>query len=163
MTDPKDKFRHLIEDFKVAMLVTQSTDDFLRARPMTIAQAEEDGSMWFITSKGGWAEDVRNDIPAAITMQGNHKYVSITGIATVVEDRERIEALWNVAMQPWFPEGPKSENVCLVHFLAEEGEYWDASGRNGLRYLFDAAKALARGQRVDSRDEREHGSVSTSH
>lgn len=162
MTEATEKFTQLVGDFKIAMLVTQSPDDFLRARPMTIAKAEGDGSMWFVTSKQGWSKEVATDISAAVTMQGGHKYVSITGIATVVEDQAKVEELWSVAMQPWFPEGPRSEDICLIRFVAEEGEYWDASGRNGLRYLFDAAKAVAKGQRVANRDEREHGAVSAS-
>jgi len=160
MTDAKSKFSDLASSFKVVMLVTQGADGFLRARPMTIAESEENGTMWFLTSKEGWSRDVHEDIPAAITMQGGSKYVSISGIATVVDDRDRITRLWSLAMKPWFPGGPSSPDICLVQFVADQGEYWDASGRNGLRYLYDAIKAVAKGERVEERDEREHGSVS---
>jgi len=161
MTDAKDKFTGLVKSFKVAMLATQSADGFIRARPMTIAEAEDDGSMWFLTSRNGWSKELEEDVPTVVTMQSPHRYVTVTGMAHLVDDRRRIHKLWNVGMQPWFPEGPESEDVCLVHFVSTEGEYWDSSGRNGLRYLFEAAKAVAEGRRVDSRDDREHASITT--
>jgi len=159
MSDPKEKFKSLVAGFDVAMFVMSGADELIRARPMRIVKTDDDGGMWFISSKSGWAADLADDASVAVTMQNGQRFVSISGMATLAEDRETLRTLWSEAMRPWFPQGIDSNDIVAVRFVAYEAEYWDSTGMNRLRYLFDAVKAVARGRRIEDRDEREHGSV----
>jgi general stress protein 26 len=143
-------FREVLEHFDNAMLVTRSSDGFLRARPMAIARSEGDGDLWFFTSiESGKVDEILSDPRCAAVMQGSLRYLSLSGRAELVRDRKKIDDLWQPTYSVWFKNGKDDPNLVLIHFLAEEGEYWDSTGIKGLRYMFEVAKALVRGGTPD--------------
>jgi general stress protein 26 len=150
-TESKPKtFREVLEHFDNAMLVTRSSDGFLRARPMAIARSDRDGDLWFFTSiESGKVDEILSDPRCAAVMQGMLRYLSLSGRAEIVRDRKKIDELWQRPYDAWFEGGKDDPNLVLLHFVAEDGEYWDSSGTKGLRYMFEVAKALVTGGPVD--------------
>lgn len=143
-------FHEVLEHFENAMLVTRSTDGFLRARPMAIAKSESDGDLWFITHfESGKVDEIMSDPRCSAVMQGMTRYLSLSGRAEIVKDRKKLEELWKPTYDAWFEKGKDDPDLALLHFKAEEGEYWDNSGTKGLRYMFEVAKALVTGGTVD--------------
>jgi general stress protein 26 len=143
-------FRDVLEHFDNAMLVTRSNDGLMRGRPMAIARSEGDGTLWFFTSiESGKVDEILGEPRCAAVMQGPLRYLSLSGRAELVRDRKKIDDLWQRQYEAWFKNGKDDPYLALIHFVAEEGEYWDNSGTNGLRYAFEVAKALARGSTVD--------------
>ena len=55
--------------------------------------------------------------------------------------------MWKEAWKIWFPIGKSDPNIALLKFTAHEGEYWDNAGMQGLKYVYDAAKAYVTGER----------------
>ena len=49
-------------------------------------------------------------------------------------------------MDVWF-DGPKDPKACAIIFTPGEAELWDNTGIAGLKYLFQAAKSLATGDK----------------
>ena len=76
-----------------------------------------------------------------------------------MRDRALIERLWKPAWKVWFPQGRDDPSITLLKFDAEQGEYWDDSGLHGLKYLFDAATAMAAGA-APTVDRRQNSKVS---
>jgi hypothetical protein len=70
----------------------------------------------------------------------------------------KIEDLWSERMRVYFPIGKDDPDLALIHVHAEAGEYWDNQGAQGLRYLFEAAKAYVTGTRPEL-DREVHGSA----
>jgi general stress protein 26 len=93
-------------------------------------------------------------------MQGDRRFVAMGGLGEIIDDREKIAKAWSETMRPWFPEGPSASDLVLIHFIPDEAEYWDSSGLKGVRFLFEAAKAIVTGRRLNDDDPRRHGSVS---
>lgn len=148
----KQTLHEILEHFDTAMLVTRSSDGVLRARPMAIARAEGDADLWFFTSvDSAKVDELLGDAHCAAVMQGSLRYLSLSGRAELVRDRERIDALWKRAYEAWFDHGKDDPSLALIHFMAEEGEYWDSSGAKGLRYALEVARALWRGDSVNTR------------
>ncbi|TWU46818.1 pyridoxamine 5'-phosphate oxidase family protein [Rubripirellula reticaptiva] len=146
--DIQEKLIDLIHDFSTAMLVTRSDDGSLDARPMAVAQAEDDGKIWFVTDRSsGKIADLMFDSEVAVTMQGSSKYVSLSGIAHPVDDRVKLDELWSEAWKVWFPEGKASESILLLMVEPTRAEYWDNSGLTGVKYLLKAGKAYLQGER----------------
>lgn len=142
------EFIAISKQFHQAMLVTQGADSRLSARPMMIAQLEDDGDLWFATDvDSGKVDDLEANPQVAVTMSGGGSYVSISGQARVVRDREKIDQLWSEPWKVWFPEGKSDPRLTLLNVTANQGEYWSNSGVDRFRFLFDAAKAYATGQR----------------
>ena len=158
--DTREKLMDMMDNFDTAMLVTHHPTHGLDARPMAIAGLEEDGSLWFATKKhSGKMIDIKADSHAAVTLQGGQRFISMSGTIRVVEDRARIEELWQESWKVWFPGGKSDPSLTLLHLLPSHGEYWDNSGFQGVKYLVKAGKAYVQGDTPDtSRDE--HARVS---
>jgi general stress protein 26 len=158
MTDPKRQLEEVVGHFRNAMVVTRTPDGALRARPMAVAKAEPNGNLWFLTSaSSGKVDELRDDDHLAVTMQSSTRFVSLTGRGRIERDPAKRRELWSDLFRAWFPKGPDDPDLAVIELVAEQGEYWDQHGVEGLRYLFEVAKAAARGERAgDGRPER-HG------
>jgi general stress protein 26 len=142
------------------MLVTTAGDDPPHARPMSISTVEPSGACWFFSARDADpVHEVERDVRCTVTMQGKRKFVSLRGEAEIVEDVGKIKALWSERLRPWFPTGPASPRISLIRFVPTEGEYWDVSGVEALRYVFRAGSAFLRGQKIDGDDRRRHATV----
>ncbi len=154
----RSTFQEVLEHFDTAMLVTRAHDGELRARPMAIADRDESGDLWFVTSfDSPKAAEIRADDQVSVTMQSKARFLSISGRAEIVRDRAKIEALWRETWKVWFPNGKDDPAIALVRVVASEGEYWDQHGAKGLKYAFDAARGLIQGRRPDRDLEPERG------
>lgn len=161
MSDTDEKLRALLKDFSVAMLVTRSENGELRARPMAVADAEDDGTVWLLTDRhSGKMDEIAFDHHVNVTMQSSMKFVSISGMASAVDDRQKIAELWQESWKVWFPGGKDDPSLVLIKVQGDCGEYWDNGGFGGIKYLIEAGKAYFKGTRPDvANDQRIHGKV----
>jgi general stress protein 26 len=144
-----ERFDHLVRSFETAMLVTRDERGRMRARPMSLASADAEGDLWFSTGvHSGKASEVLGDPDVAVVMQRSDQFVSVTGTAEVVVDREKARALWSEAWRAWFPDGPEDRELVLIHVHSKEAEFWDISGLRGFIYLFDAVRHVVQGERM---------------
>lgn len=155
-----EEFADLLEHFHDAMLITVGRDGSLHARPMRIAEARPDGDLWFVTSIASTkADEIAANVQCAITMQSRNQYLALSGTAELVRDPARVKELWSDAWSPWFPSGPQTPDLVLIHVEAERAEYWDHSGTKGLRYVLRALGAATRGRRVEPGDGEHHAKL----
>jgi general stress protein 26 len=161
MTTPETKFRELLEEFGVAMLVTRTPAGELRGRPMALGEIQPDNSLWFATDKhSAKVDELAADSHVVVTMQSATKFVSLSGRAKPVEDRGTAARLWKAEWKVWFPGGKDDPNLVLLRIDGDAGEYWDNSGTSGIKYLLEAGKALLTGKRPDVGDDPKiHGKV----
>ncbi len=158
--DTQQKLIDLMGDFDTAMLVTRSDDGSLDSRPMAIAQVEVDGRMWFVTDRSsGKIANLMLDAEVAVAMQSSNKFLSISGTAHAVDDRAKLNELWNEAWKVWFPDGKASQSIVLLRIDPTHGQYWDNSGMTGVKYLLQTGKAYLQGKRPET-DEANNASVS---
>lgn len=155
------KFHDLLVKFETAMLITHTGDGSLRARPMAVAQIEDDCTVWFMSlHESGKVHEIEHDNRVAVTCQKDRDtYLSLTGRALLSRDREKISELWRESYQVWFPNGKNDPDLMLIGVEPEEGEFWDQEGVNKLKYLFEAAKAYATGTRPRIEEGDQHGKV----
>lgn len=157
-----ENINEIIDDFNVAMLVTQSVEGELHARPMSIARHDEpDAVLYFATSAfTGKTAEIEREPHISVTMQSGNQYVSLSGEASVSDDRTLIKKLYNKTWDAWFPDGAEQSDIRLVRFEPTQGEYWDLSGMKGIKFLWEAGKAVARDEKVDYEDAKSHARVS---
>lgn len=151
------KLNELIKDVNIAML---TTIDFglLRSRPMATQEAEFDGDLWFFTSSETHkTEEIEKDrrVNVSYAAPDSNTYVSVSGTAQIVNDREKIEELWNPIYKAWFPKGLDDPTLCLLKVTVEQAEYWD-SPSSTIVQIAGFVKALVTGQQADGGD---HGKV----
>lgn len=156
-----DNINDIIEDFQIAMLVTVGTDNKLHSRPMSIAKHDEDsGMLHFATSvEADKTDEIKQNPRVNITMQSATQFVSLSGQATIINDRSLINNLFQESWKAWFPDDQAQQNIRLIQFAPEQGEYWDLSGLNGLKFLWKAGKAIMQEESVASDDVETHAQV----
>jgi general stress protein 26 len=149
-----------LKKFDTLMVITDARNGAFHGRPMAVADVTESGELWFVTSRD--SEKVR-EVHAVgrsvITGQQSGAYVSLSGNIETVDDRELVRKLWKDAWKVWFPDGKEDPQIVLLRFNPESGEYWSTSGVAGIRYLFEAARALLSGERPHSTDPEQHAKV----
>jgi general stress protein 26 len=103
---------------------------------------------WFIASRESpKLGEIGTDDHVQIICQDKDTFLSIGGVATIVEDRKKIDELWDERFHAWFPRGKDDPNVVLISVSPIEGEYWDTKGLKGVRYAFEAVKAFIKNVR----------------
>ena len=149
----------LLKDFDTAMLVTRSDDGHMHGRPMAVAELRPDADAYFVTSiDSPKIAEVAASPSVTLTFQSSSQFASLSGRAGVVQDRALIDRLWKEAWKVWFPKGKTDPTITLLKFSAEDGEYWDNAGAQGLKYAFEAAKAYVKGEQPKS-DQKQHAKV----
>ena len=123
-----DKIWSLIKDAHVAML-TSDDAGVLRSRPMVAAQDDFDGTLWFFTQLdspkvGEVSEDPQVNVSYASA--SDNSFVSLSGRASVTQDRAQIDKRWNAGAKAWFPKGKDDPQVALLKVDVAQAEYWDA-------------------------------------
>jgi general stress protein 26 len=155
MTDDHAKLVELMNDMYVAMFTTTSADGTLRSVPMARQEVEPSAELWFITARD--TEHVR-DIQArphvGLTFSSRDAWVAINGTAEVVDDKAKLEELWNTFAEAWLPGGPDDPNATLIRVDADGGEYWDTPGGK-VASLISFAKTKLTGATYDA----EHGTA----
>jgi len=142
------KLGEMIKDIDFAMMTTVEEDGTLRSRPMSTQQVEFDGDLWFFTRESApKVEEVENDrrVNLSYASPEDQRYVSVSGTAQVVRDRQKIEELWSPALKAWFPKGLEDPDIALLRVRVEQAEYWD-SPSSTMMHILGFIKALATGQ-----------------
>jgi general stress protein 26 len=144
-------FAHLksmIEDIKIGMLTTVDDDGTLRSRPLQTVGVDDDGSLWFFTSATSPKVEEANAEGGRVNVSyGNpakYDFVSVSGIATLSRDREKMRAMWTKWVEVFFPKGIDDPDLALLRVQVEKAEYWDAPG-TAVGRLFAVGKAFATG------------------
>ncbi len=160
-TEPDAKLKELLADFTTAMLVTRAPAGELRSRPMVIADVEDDGSIWLMTQRHSpKMDEVAQDHDVNLSLQSDLQFVSISGRAMPVDDRSKIDELWDESWKTWFPGGRDDPELTLLRIHILRGEYWDNSGLSGIKYLIEAGRAYLSGTTPDvESDPKIHGKV----
>jgi len=140
-----------IDQFDTAMLITESRQGLVRARPVHIAEHRAGGVLRFLgRASDAKNEEILHDCRAAVTMQGGGRFVSLSGRARLSRDREQILKAWGPSQLLWFPDGIDDPELTLIEFSPERGELWNRRGLNRLEYIWKAGKALLRGRPADA-------------
>jgi general stress protein 26 len=145
--NPKEHLKELLESFDTAMLITRC-GELEHARPMAVAKVETHGdvtTIWFVTSRDApKSDEIRNDSRVSATFQSGSRYVALSGTAELAADPAKIKELWKPTWKVWFPEGKDDPKLELIKVNVTDAEFWDNAGTKGIRYVFEAAKALMR-------------------
>jgi general stress protein 26 len=151
MTDDQTrKVAELLQGERFAFLTTTAPDGTLTSRPMTLQEVEFDGDLWFFAERDSRTmSHLVADPQVNVAAGSGGSWVSLTGLASVVDDAGRKRELWNSAVGAWFPQGPDDASVVLLKVEGRSAEYWDSPGGR-LATLISFAKAKATGERIDA-------------
>jgi general stress protein 26 len=128
------------------------------ARPMSVQQVDEEGNLWFLSSR----DSHKNlEITAAkpvvhLYFQGSaHSgFMHLYGTATILQDKEKIKELWQPVMKTWFTEGENDPRISVIKVTPLEGYYWDNKHGNtvaGIKMMIGAMVGKTIGDSVEGK------------
>ena len=132
------KLQELVRDIDIAMITTVTHDGALHSRPMATVAFEDEGTIWFFTADdSAMAHDLEEEHAVNISYADprKHRYVSVTGNASIVHDADRAKELWKPALKAYFPRGLDDEHVALMSVRIESAEFWDAPSSKMVRFF----------------------------
>ncbi len=146
------KLREMIKDIDFCMLTTVDENNNLHSRPMSLnGEVDQEGNLWFFTSATSHKVFEINRTPkcnASFAQPDDHRYVSISGTAELVRDRQKIEELWKPELKAWFPKGTEDPDLALLRVVIEKAEYWDSPG-GAVAQAVSFVSALIKGESAD--------------
>jgi general stress protein 26 len=111
-------------------------------------QAEFGGILWFFTNdRSGKIGEIKNNdqINLSYSDPGENLYVSVSGTAELVKDKNRIEEYWDPELVAYFPKGIEDPFLILIKVEVKNAEYWDSPGGK-MTDLLDKAVSILKGE-----------------
>ncbi|MGV3721534.1 MAG: pyridoxamine 5'-phosphate oxidase family protein [Actinomycetota bacterium] len=102
-----EKLYHLIDEIEIAMMTTRRADGHLQSRAMATQKRASGADLWFVTSEGApKLRDLEGDphVNLSYYNDGTREWVSVSGVATVTRDRQKIDELYAPDWKVWFPD-----------------------------------------------------------
>ncbi|MEO8684065.1 MAG: pyridoxamine 5'-phosphate oxidase family protein [Devosia sp.] len=144
-----DRIWDLAKKIGVCMFVTWDGER-QRARPLQANVDHGEHAIYFLTDVDSHKDDQVEKFPT-VTLAFAHiphsKYVSITGQATVSNDRAKIKELWSPFAQAWWSSADDPA-IRVIKVIPEDAELWDSPGRIVTTISMLAAAVTRRAPRV---------------
>ena len=158
--DRQAKLYEMIKDIKFAMFTTHKPQGHLHSRPMTTQNKaiDADDSLWFFMSRSGApVSEFQGDdqVNVSYANPSSDTYVSVSGVARVVDDMAKKKALWTKQADAWFKGGVDDPDLALVQVRIAHADYWDVK-ESKLVQLYKMAEAAVTGKAPQLG---EHGTV----
>lgn len=137
-----------LRDAKLVMLTTALPEGKLLSHPMTIQDVSDDADVWFFVSlQGGQAEALRSGPHVNLAVAEAGSWLSVAGRAGFVEDRARVEQLWDDQAEAYFPGGKDDPDLGLLRVSGDSAQFWGLPGGK-VAGLAQILKAKATGERA---------------
>jgi general stress protein 26 len=102
-----DKLYELIDDLEIAMMATRRPDGHLESRAMATQKRASGADLWFVTVDGSAKiRDLQSDphINLSYYKDRTREWISVSGVATLSHDRDKIRELYEPDWKMWFNE-----------------------------------------------------------
>jgi general stress protein 26 len=149
-----DELYNLIEGIEIAMFTTRRPDGRLVSRPMATQTQAEGSDLWFVTNIESHKLDELDFDPQvnlAYYKDRTREWVSVSGTATVTQDRKAIHELYRKDWKAWFGDeggerdgGPDDPRLALILVDVESVTYLKVDKPQPL-VLFEVAKGILTG------------------
>ena len=143
-----DRAWELMKKIGFAMLVTRDGEK-LRGRPMSAYLDRDANSIFFLSDVRRHKDDeiaANPNVNLSFADASDQKYVSVSGTATVSNDRAKIKELFTTTAKAWW-DSAEDPNIRVLKFTPDEAEFWDSPG-TVISYVKMAAAAVT-GTRPD--------------
>jgi len=107
MATELDKFYEMVDDIEIAMMTTRRPDGHLESRAMASQKRAAGADLWFVSREGtGKLRDIEGDAHLNLSYYKDRtrEWISVSGIATISRDRDKIRELYAPDWKIWFAE-----------------------------------------------------------
>ena len=107
MKSELDRLYALIKDIEIGMMTTRRRDGHLESRAMATQKPAAGADLWFVTADAtAKLDDIATDphVNLAFFKDGSWEWISVSGLATISRDRQKIHELYAPDWKIWFEE-----------------------------------------------------------
>jgi general stress protein 26 len=125
-----EKVWDLSEKIGFCMLAT-SHGNSIRSRPMSASIRRDERAFYFLTDVNNHKDDeIARDpnVNLAFADSKAMKFVSISGKASVSDDRAKIKELWSTPAKAWW-DSEDDPSIRVLKIVPDTAEYWDSPGK----------------------------------
>jgi len=141
-----EKIQEIVDHAKTCFFCTRgSNGTWLNSRPMNVRKVDDDGTLWFLSANDSHKNlELSKDSAVKLFFQGSphSDFMEISGSATILSDRAKIDELWMPLIKTWFTEGKDDPRISVIRVTPEDGYYWDNKHGNaiaGIKMMVGAA------------------------
>ncbi|PZR30075.1 MAG: general stress protein [Citrobacter freundii] len=142
-TEAWQKVKEMVEKASSCFFCTNiSSKDMIITRPMSVQKVDDHGHCWFLSASDSHKNaEIDEDPSVQLFFQGSKHsdFLTLYGVATISQDQEKIDELWEPILKTWFTEGKDDPRITVIEFVPRDGYYWDT--KHGQLVAF--AKQLA--------------------
>jgi general stress protein 26 len=149
-----DELYDLIEGIEIAMFTTRRPDGRLVSRPMATQTQAEGSDLWFVTDvESNKLDELEFDpqVNLAYYRDRTREWVSVSGVATISQDRRAIHELYRKDWKAWFGDqggardgGPDDPRFALLSVDVQSVTYLKVDKPQPL-VLFEVARGMLTG------------------
>src|SRR5689334_9587607 len=97
----------IMKDTRIAVLTYLSLEGTLVSTPMGTQDFEDPGTVWFLTERNtDKVHAIQADPRVNVSYSSDSGWVSLTGTATISEDRAKLRELWDASAGAFMSGGP---------------------------------------------------------
>ena len=123
----REKLKDLVDDIRVAMMVTGLGKIPLNAVPMSTKKVDDHGDIWFLSlrnSEHNMNITENNQVQLLYSDPSDMEFVSVYGMGEIVTNKEVLEDLYDDMADAWF-DGVEDPNLTAIKFHPREAYYWN--------------------------------------
>lgn len=147
-----DKIKEIAKSASSCFFCTKiSTGKAIETRPMSPQKIDDQGNFWFLSANDSHKNaQIKEDPAVQLMFQGSahSDFLTLYGKATITEDKQTIEELWDPILKVWFTEGKDDPRISVIKFTPSDGYYWDNKHGNAIAMIKTAFGAIV-GQTYD--------------
>jgi len=154
----KEKLYDLIDEIETAMFTTRRADGRLVSRPMATQKRADGADLWFVTARESEKLVEIGDDPhvnLAYYKDRTREWVSISGVARIVDDRAKVRELYQPNWRAWFPDAGNPADgtaddprIVLIAVDVEMAMYLEVN-KPQAAVLFEVVKGIITGSTPD--------------
>ncbi|RYY30748.1 MAG: general stress protein [Chitinophagaceae bacterium] len=127
-TEAVKKIQEIAKDATICLFATNLSNLPISARPMATQKVDDDGNIWFLSSKSGHQNsDINQDsrVQLFYADKGSSEYLSVYGEASILYDKALAKELWSPMAKTWFTEGVDDPDLSIIKVTPSDAYYWD--------------------------------------
>ena len=128
------KISKMMKDLDYCMLNTVNGRGVPSGRPMSNNhEVEYDGTSYFFTwAKSDMVKEIKKNANVSLSFMGSkllkkRTFISVTGKASLTNDRAAMEEHWSKDLEIWFKDGLDTKGIMMIEVQAKYLKYWKGS------------------------------------
>jgi general stress protein 26 len=156
-TDLAKLYEH-IDDIEIAMMTTRRRDGHLQSRAMATQRRADGADLWFVSMDGtAKLRDLAEDPHVCLSYYKDRtkEWISVSGIASITRDREKIRELYAPDWKAWFADAgdprhgtPDDPRMVLIGVDVHAAAFLEVNQPQPV-VLFEVVKGWMTGQAPD--------------